>query len=89
MAATMRNANEIIWLDSEVTRLPTSRYLNLSTSLPGVNAAIESGCNWLVSESTCEVTTLVASLILLAATVSGAAIGICINILFNNIILRF
>ena len=89
MAATMRKPSEIIWLDSEVTRLPMSRYLNLSTILSGVSAAIESGCNWVASESTCAVTALVASLILLAAVVSGAATGICMNILLNIVIPRF
>ena len=39
----MRRPNEMIWLDSEVTNAPRSRYLNWSTSLPGVIAAIESG----------------------------------------------
>ena len=83
----MRSPSETSWLDSEVTRLPRSRYLKRSTILSGVIAAIESGCSCWASESTCEVTVLVIDCILLAATVSGVATGSCNNNLFNSITL--
>ena len=57
----MRRASEISWLESDVTRLPKSRYLKRSTIFPGVIAAIESGESCVASESTREVIALVAS----------------------------
>ena len=71
----MRKPSDTSWLDSEVTRLPTSRYLKWSTTLPGVIAANESGFKRLASESTCDETTSVTCWILSAEPPSGVGMG--------------